>query len=78
MAARERLSATLERRLPTVIDADGLNALAGQLDGFSSADCAALIREAALTAMRESMSAATVTAERKGVSSNSASASRRW
>ena len=31
-------------------------------DGFSAADCAALVREAALTAMRESMAATTVTA----------------
>ncbi len=33
-----------------------------ELDGFSAADCAALIREAALAAMRESLAAATVTA----------------
>jgi len=38
-----------------------LTALGQQTDGFSAADCAALIREAGLTAMRESMSAATVT-----------------
>ena len=30
-------------------------------EGFSAADCAALVREAALAAMRESMQAATVT-----------------
>jgi transitional endoplasmic reticulum ATPase len=35
--------------------------LAGSLDGFSAADCAALIREAALAAMRESLEAARVT-----------------
>jgi SpoVK/Ycf46/Vps4 family AAA+-type ATPase len=39
-----------------------LDALAGSLDGFSAADCAALIREAALAAMRESLEAAQVTA----------------
>jgi transitional endoplasmic reticulum ATPase len=32
------------------------------LTGFSAADCTALIREAALAAMRESLEAATVTA----------------
>ncbi len=40
-----------------------LAALAGELDGFSAADCAALIREAALAAMRESLDAAQVTAD---------------
>jgi transitional endoplasmic reticulum ATPase len=39
-----------------------LAALGRELDGFSGADCAALIREAALVAMRESLQAATVTA----------------
>ena len=37
-------------------------ALAGQLDGYSAADCVALLREAALTAMRRSIDAADVTA----------------
>src|SRR5690606_20174799 len=37
-----------------------LAALADELDGFSAADCAALIREAALAAMRESLDATTV------------------
>ncbi|MQA07360.1 MAG: AAA family ATPase [Pseudonocardiaceae bacterium] len=36
--------------------------LASTLDGYSAADCAALIREAALTAMRESLEATEVTA----------------
>jgi transitional endoplasmic reticulum ATPase len=36
--------------------------LGRRTEGFSAADCSALVREAALTAMRESMSAATVTA----------------
>jgi len=39
-----------------------LSALAAELDGFSAADCAALIRESALAAMRESLEASTVTA----------------
>jgi transitional endoplasmic reticulum ATPase len=37
--------------------------LAGSLAGYSAADCAALVREAALTAMRESLDATEVTAE---------------
>lgn len=36
--------------------------LGRRTEGFSAADCAALVREAALTAMRESMTATTVTA----------------
>ncbi len=36
--------------------------LGARTEGFSAADCAALVREAALTAMRESMEASTVTA----------------
>jgi transitional endoplasmic reticulum ATPase len=40
-----------------------LTALGAELDGFSAADCAALIRESALAAMRQSLEAATVTAE---------------
>jgi len=44
-----------------------LAALAGELDGFSAADCAALIREAALAAMRQSLDAAQVTAENLAV-----------
>jgi transitional endoplasmic reticulum ATPase len=39
-----------------------LDALGQQLDGYSAADCAALIRESALAAMRESLEATTVTA----------------
>jgi transitional endoplasmic reticulum ATPase len=39
-----------------------LAALGAELDRFSAADCAALIREAALSAMRESLEASTVTA----------------
>jgi transitional endoplasmic reticulum ATPase len=43
-------------------DAVDLDALAAQLDGYSAADCVALLREAALTAMRRSIDAADVTA----------------
>ena len=39
-----------------------LKALAADLDGYSAADCVALLREAALTAMRRSIDAADVTA----------------
>jgi transitional endoplasmic reticulum ATPase len=39
-----------------------LGPIAAELDGFSAADCAALIREAALAAMRESLDATQVTA----------------
>jgi transitional endoplasmic reticulum ATPase len=39
-----------------------LEELGRRTEGYSAADCAALVREAALTAMRESMQAATVTA----------------
>jgi transitional endoplasmic reticulum ATPase len=47
--------------VPLADDVD-LEALGERTDGYSAADCAALVREAALTAMRESMAAATVTA----------------
>jgi transitional endoplasmic reticulum ATPase len=50
------------RNTPLASDVD-LEALAADLDGYSAADCAALIREAALTAMRESLEAAEVTAQ---------------
>jgi transitional endoplasmic reticulum ATPase len=39
-----------------------LTALGAELEGFSGADCAALIRESALAAMRQSLEASTVTA----------------
>ena len=48
--------------MPLATDID-LADVAGELDGFSSADCAALVREAALAAMRESMDTAEVTAD---------------
>jgi transitional endoplasmic reticulum ATPase len=43
-------------------DTVDLAALGAELDGFSAADCAALIRESALAAMRQSLEASTVTA----------------
>ncbi|MGX6603689.1 AAA family ATPase [Micromonosporaceae bacterium Da 78-11] len=43
-------------------EAVDLTALGADLEGFSAADCSALIREAALAAMRESLEASTVTA----------------
>jgi transitional endoplasmic reticulum ATPase len=46
---------------PLAPDVD-LDALGAELDGYSAADCAAVLREAALTAMRESLEATEVTA----------------
>jgi transitional endoplasmic reticulum ATPase len=46
--------------LDSAVDLDELGA---ELEGFSAADCAALIRESALSAMRQSLDASTVTAE---------------
>jgi transitional endoplasmic reticulum ATPase len=48
------------KNTPLASDVD-LKELASTLDGYSAADCAALIREAALTAMRESLEAREVT-----------------
>jgi transitional endoplasmic reticulum ATPase len=61
-AARADVLRAAARTVPLADDVD-LDALASTLDGFSSADCAALIREGALAAMRESLDAATVTAK---------------
>ncbi|RLP86141.1 AAA family ATPase [Micromonospora sp. CV4] len=60
-AARADILRAASRNVPLAPDVD-LAALGGELDGFSAADCAALLREAALAAMRESLAAATVTA----------------
>ncbi|WP_425438523.1 AAA family ATPase [Pseudonocardia oroxyli] len=49
------------RNTPLADDVD-LDALAADLEGYSAADCAAILREAALTAMRESLDATEVTA----------------
>ncbi|MEU0078006.1 AAA family ATPase [Micromonospora tulbaghiae] len=59
--ARTEILRASARDVPLAPDVD-LDALGAELDGFSAADCAALIREAALAAMRESLEASTVTA----------------
>ncbi|NIJ10264.1 transitional endoplasmic reticulum ATPase [Saccharomonospora amisosensis] len=59
--ARAAILRASARNTPLALDVD-LDQLARTLDGYSAADCAALIREAALTAMRESLEAAEVTA----------------
>ena len=61
-AARAEILRAAARTVPLAPDVD-LDALAAGLDGFSAADCAALIRESALAAMRESLEASAVTAE---------------
>ncbi|MBP1818919.1 AAA family ATPase [Mycobacterium sp. OAE908] len=60
-AGRREILRTAGKSIPLSADVD-LNALAGELDGYSAADCVALLREAALTAMRRSIDAADVTA----------------
>lgn len=63
--ARAQILRTAGKSVPLVregADAVDLDALAAQLDGYSAADCVALLREAALTAMRRSIDAADVTA----------------
>ncbi|PXX65171.1 transitional endoplasmic reticulum ATPase [Nocardia tenerifensis] len=60
-AARLEILRTAGRAVPLAADVD-LAALARTLDGYSAADCAALLREAALTAMRRDLDAADVTA----------------
>lgn len=60
-AARTEVLRAAARNTPLAGDVD-LAAVAAALDGYSAADCAALIREAALTAMRESLDATEVTA----------------
>jgi transitional endoplasmic reticulum ATPase len=58
--ARTEILKASSRNTPLSGDVD-LAKLAADLDMYSAADCAALIREAALTAMRESLDAAEVT-----------------
>ncbi|MFC8846569.1 MULTISPECIES: AAA family ATPase [unclassified Micromonospora] len=60
-SARAEILRAAARNVPFADDVD-LAALGAGLDGFSAADCAALVREAALAAMRESLTASTVTA----------------
>ncbi len=59
--ARREILRTAGKSVPLSADVD-LDVLAGELDGYSAADCVALLREAALTAMRRSIDAADVTA----------------
>ncbi|MDG4784159.1 AAA family ATPase [Micromonospora sp. WMMD961] len=59
--ARSEILRAASRQVPLAPDVD-LATLGDELTGFSAADCAALVREAALAAMRESLAAATVTA----------------
>jgi transitional endoplasmic reticulum ATPase len=59
-AARAEILRAAGRNTPLADDVD-LVALGAELDGYSAADCAAVLREAALTAMRESLDAAVVT-----------------
>jgi transitional endoplasmic reticulum ATPase len=60
-AARRDILRTAGKSVPLSDDVD-LAALAAELEGYSGADCVALLREAALTAMRRSIDAADVTA----------------
>ena len=60
-AARAEILRAAGRHTPLATDVD-LDALGADLDGYSAADCAAVLREAALTAMRESLEAAEATA----------------
>jgi len=60
-AARAEILRAVARSVPLADEVD-LAALGAELEGFSAADCAALIREAALAAMRESLEATTVRA----------------
>ncbi|MBP2321254.1 transitional endoplasmic reticulum ATPase [Kibdelosporangium banguiense] len=60
--ARAAILRSSARNTPLAQDVN-LDELGGTLDRYSAADCAALIREAALTAMRESLEATEVTAD---------------
>lgn len=59
--ARRAILRTAGKSVPLADDVD-LDTLAAGLDGYSAADCVALLREAALSAMRRSIDAADVTA----------------
>ncbi|MEV0715444.1 AAA family ATPase [Asanoa sp. NPDC050611] len=61
-AARTEILKAAARGVPLDPEVD-LAVLGRELDRFSAADCAALIREAALAAMRESLEATSVTAK---------------
>ena len=60
-AARREILRTAGKSIPLSADVD-LDQVAAGLDGYSAADCVALLREAALTAMRRSIDATHVTA----------------
>ncbi len=60
-AARREILRTAGKSIPLSADVD-LDEVAANLDGYSAADCVALLREAALTAMRRSIDATDVTA----------------
>ncbi|KBZ68346.1 hypothetical protein K875_00893 [Mycobacterium [tuberculosis] TKK-01-0051] len=60
-AARGDILRTAGKSIPLSTDVD-LDEVAAGLDGYSAADCVALLREAALTAMRRSIDATDVTA----------------
>lgn len=59
-SARVEILRSATKNTPLASDVD-LHKFAADLAGYSAADCAALVREAALTAMRESLAAAEVT-----------------
>jgi transitional endoplasmic reticulum ATPase len=59
--ARADILRAAGRNTPLADDVD-LTELGEELEGYSAADCAAVLREAALTAMRESLDAVVVTA----------------
>ncbi len=59
--ARREILRNAARSIPLSADVN-LDEVAAGLDGYSAADCVALLREAALTAMRRSIDAADVTA----------------
>lgn len=60
-AARGEILRTAGKSIPLSEDVD-LDEVAASLDGYSAADCVALLREAALGAMRRSIDASDVTA----------------
>lgn len=60
-AARAEILRTSARSVP--LSGVDLDELAADLEGYSAADCSALLREAALAAMRRDIDAATVTAD---------------
>lgn len=59
--ARVQILRATAKHTPLASDVD-LAVVASSLEGYSAADCAAVVREAALTAMRESLDATEVTA----------------